>query len=530
MAGHGDRAMSEAALATAVAELPRPYPTVVHMLADAARLAGERPALECAGARLSYAEYLRCVAGFATELVALGARGERVAIVLGNSIEMALAMFAVHAAGAQAVPINPIYSGRELGQILADAAPLAVIHDAAAAALAPVVDALAIRHRLIVGAATKPLEVWRDDPGAALPQPLPDPDSLASLQYTGGTTGVPKGVDTRHRALAVNVSQREALLPTAPEAERVLCVMPLFHVYALSMGLHLACHCRGTLVIVARYEPAEVLRLISEAGITIFLGGPTLFTGLMAHEGFAGSDFSSLRICYSGSAPLAEETLRRWQEATGCAILEGYGQSEAGPVLSFNPQDGARKPGSVGVALPGTEIEIVDPGSGTRVLGAGEQGEIRARGPQVMAGYRNRPADSAETLREGWLYTGDIGELDDDGYLYIRDRKKDMAIVKGYNVYPREIDEVLHAHPAVLEAAAVGVPDDYRGEAIHAFVVLRPGASASTDELLAHCRRNLARYKLPTEIAIVDSLAKTTVGKIDKRALRSPRAPLSSGG
>ena len=523
--------MSEAALATPAAELPRPYPTVVHMLADAARLAGERPALECAGARLSYAEYLRCVAGFAAELVALGARDERVAIVLGNSIEMALAMFAVHAAGAQAVPINPIYSGRELGQILADAAPLAVIHDdATAAALAPLVEALAIPHRLIVGVAAKSLEAWRDDPGAALPQPLPDPDSLASLQYTGGTTGVPKGVDTRHRALAVNVSQREALLPTAPEAERVLCVMPLFHVYALSMGLHLACHCRGTLVIVARYEPAEVLRLISEAGITIFLGGPTLFTGLMAHEGFAGSDFSSLRICYSGAAPLAQETLRRWQEATGCAILEGYGQSEAGPVLSFNPQDGARKPGSVGVALPGTEIEIVDPGSGTRVLGAGEQGEIRARGPQVMAGYRNRPADSAETLREGWLYTGDIGELDDDGYLYIRDRKKDMAIVKGYNVYPREIDEVLHAHPAVLEAAAVGVPDDYRGEAIHAFVVLRPGASASTDELLAHCRRNLARYKLPTEIAIVDSLAKTTVGKIDKRALRSPRAPLSSGG
>ena len=197
------------------------------------------------------------------------------------------------------------------------------------------------------------------------------------------------------------------------------------------------------------------------------------------------------------------------------------GTVDTGPVVSFNPYDGNAKPGSVGVAVPDTEIEIVDVDSGTRRLGQGEQGEIRVRGPQIMSGYHNRPEENAATLRDGWLYTGDIGECDADGYLYIRDRKKDMVIVGGYNVYTREIDEVLHGHDAVLEAAAVGVADDYRGESIHAYVVLKRGASANAGEILDHCRSNLAKYKLPGAITFVDALPKTTVGKIDKKALRA---------
>jgi long-chain acyl-CoA synthetase len=296
--------------------------------------------------------------------------------------------------------------------------------------------------------------------------------------------------------------------------------MPLFHVYAVHMCLHLAVYCRGTLVMLPRYRPEWAIETLQRERITAFAGGPTVFTGLLGFPGFAGASFPDLRISYSGSAPLPEEVLRRWEAATACPILEGYGQTEAGPVLSFNPQEGRRKPGSVGVPVPLTEIEIVDTESGTTVLQRGERGEIRAKGPQIMSGYRNLPAETAAALRDGWLYTGDIGEIDSDGYLFIRDRKKDMAIVGGYNVYPREIDEVLYAHSDVSEVAAVGVPDAYRGEIIKAFVVVRPGSNPSADDLPLHCRDNLARYKVPAAIELVATLPKTPVGKIDKKALR----------
>ncbi|MBM3517717.1 MAG: long-chain fatty acid--CoA ligase [Alphaproteobacteria bacterium] len=299
--------------------------------------------------------------------------------------------------------------------------------------------------------------------------------------------------------------------------------MPLFHVFAVSMALHLAAHRCGTLVLHARYRPETTLDALERDAITLFPAGPTVFHGLLGHASFVGRRFPTLRYCYSGSAPLPSATLANWAAATGCPILEGYGQSEAGPVLSFNPAVGRRKPGSVGLPVPGTEIEIFSLADGRTVLPAGERGEIRARGPQIMSGYRNRPVETAEALREGWLYTGDIGELDDEGYLYIRDRRKDLVIVGGYNVYPREVEEVLFSHPAVQEAAAVGAPDRYRGEVVHAFVVLRAGAAATVAGLLEHCHANLAPYKVPTEIALVPALAKTAVGMIDRVALRAWR-------
>jgi long-chain acyl-CoA synthetase len=496
------------------------------MLVDAAERAGGATALICGDRRLTYTEYLRCVGGFGRELEALGARGGRIALVCGNSIEMAVAMYSVHAAGAQAVPINPIYTARELAHILSDSEPAAVIYDdVTAAVVEPLISELGVPHGICVGGdGGRLLDTWRDDSGAEPPRPLPTAANLASLQYTGGTTGLPKGVNITHGQMSVNISQREAVLPTRPDDEIVLCVMPLFHVFAVSMCLHLTAYCRGKLVILPRYKPDLVFEAIAAERITRLPAGPTVFIGLMGAEGFAAADLASLRTAYSGSAPLPEETLKRWQTATGCPILEGYGQSEAGPILTYIGEGTEPKPGSVGPPLPLTEVQIVDVETGMRVLGKGEAGEIRARGPQIMSGYRNRPEETAEALRQGWLYTGDIGEFDGDGDLFIRDRKKDMVITGGYNVYPREIDEVLYSHPAVLEAAAVGVPDDYRGEVIKVYVALKPGVTATSDDLRAHCEANLAKYKLPAEIELVAEIAKTTVGKIDKKALRAAAA------
>lgn len=494
--------------------LPIVHETVVHMLQDACARGPDAIALKAGTTSLSYRDYAASVAVLAIRLAGLGAAGERVALVMGNSIDMAIAMFAIHAAGAQAVPVNPLYTAREVQYILSDAVPVATIHDAAVADLiAPLQDA----GSLIASGGTDFIA-----PGdTPLPRPFPAPDDLATLQYTGGTTGYPKGVNITHRQMSVNIAQREAILPTEADAENIVCVMPLFHVFAVSMCLHLACYCRGRLVIMPRYHPADLSSILETERISILPAGPTIFNGLLNFDGFAATDVSTLTWCYSGSAPLPEETLKRWEDATGCFILEGYGQTEAGPVLTYNPAVGVKKPGSVGVPLLQTEVQIVDLGTGTDLLPPGQTGEIRARGPQVMSGYRNLPDETAETLKDGWLYTGDIGEFDEDGYLFIRDRKKDMAIVGGYNVFPREIDEVLYTHPAVAEAAAVGVADDYYGEVIQAWVRLKPGATSTAEALIAYCAENLAKYKVPKAIFIGDDIPKTTVGKIDKKALRA---------
>lgn len=499
--------------------MPQVWPTVVHMLDAAAEQMPDQPALICEDEALSYREYRACVAGLAAELREAGlGRGERVVLLMGNSLDIAIATFAVQAAGAQVVPLNPAYTASELRQVLASARARGIIHDAA---VAPVVAQAGadfdVCYRIGEGQGEQRLTRWRHDNPAALP--LPDPDSPSTLQYTGGTTGVPKGVSLAHRAVSINVSQREALLPTRRAQERVLAITPLFHVYAVSMGLYLAAYAQSTLVIVPRYRPDTVLQAISRHRITLMSGSPTIFTGLMGFEGFAQADLSSLRLCSSGSAALAAETLKRWEAATGCAVCEGYGQTEAGPVLSYNPYEGERKLGSVGVAVPLTQIQIVDVEAGTQVLEAGQTGEIRARGPQLMTCYDGMPEETAKTLRDGWLYTGDIGKLDEGGYLTICDRKKEMVIVSGFNVYPREIEEVLFRHPGIAEAAVIGTPDAYRGEILLAYVV---AGDAGLDEaaLQEYLATHLVKYKWPARIFFVSDLPRTSVGKVDKNALR----------
>ena len=499
--------------------MPHIYPTVLHMLEAAGDTAPDRVALRCADEQLTYREYLSCVAGFAHEL-GPGVSGGRVALIMANSIDAAIATYGTLAAHAQVAPLNPAYTAHELRSILSDAAPSAIVCDAASLdAVRPLADELGIGRIIAVGAATR-LTRWAGE--GRLLQSFPEPQSLAILQYTGGTTGRSKGVNLTHAAVSANVSQREALLPSGAR-ERILVVTPMYHSYAIAMGLLLAPYCRGTLSILPRYRPDDTLRTIEAHRISLFAGSPTLFVGLMAQENFAATNFSSLTLCFSGASALPAETMRRWEAATNCKICEGYGQSEAGPVLTFNPRKSMRKHGSVGVAAPMTDIEIVDLDTGTAPLATDEPGEIRARGPQIMMGYRNRPEETAAALKDGWLYTGDIGSLDADGYLFIRDRKKDMAIVGGFNVYPREIEEALCAHPAVVEAAAIGVPDSYRGEALVAYVVLREPAAIAAETLASYLAEHLTRYKLPRDIQICAHLPKTTVGKIDKVALKTGR-------
>ncbi len=268
------------------------------------------------------------------------------------------------------------------------------------------------------------------------------------------------------------------------------------------------------------YRPTDILAQFVRDKVTIFAGGPpALYIGLRANENYAKTDWQHLRWCLAGGAPCPEELLRAWKKETGTEILEGIGMSEGAPYASM-PMHGARKLRSVGMMPPETEVEIVDLEGGTKVLPANERGEIRVKGPQFIARYRNRPEESAKTFRDGWLYTGDIGFFDEDGYLFVVDRKKEMILVGGYNVYPREIDEVLHLHPAILEAATVGIPDHFSGEAVKAYVALKPGATLSRHDLEAYCKERLVKYKRPKQIEFLDALSKTGVGKIDKLALK----------
>lgn len=508
--------MSARDFARDAAGLPRPFPSVVHMLAEAAGTAPGREALVCGGVRLSYAAYAGAVEGTARRLAGQGAGpGTRVALLLPNGPDLAIAIYAAMATGAQAVPLNPAYTLHELEPILADATPaITLAAPGAAERLAPLLARLGLAPALAVGPGGLRLDEVAGDPDAL---PLPRPDDLGLLQYTGGTTGLPKGVESRHSAFALNVSQREALVPTRLDAERTLIMTPLYHVYATAMGLYLAAHARGTLVLLPAYSAEAALEAVAAERISFFAGSPTIYHGLLGTPALAQTDFGSLECCFSGSAALPEATLAAWERATGASICEGYGQTEGGPVLTSNPRAGPHLAGSVGPPVPGTELRIVDPADPGREMPPGEVGEIAARGPQIMEGYRNRPEESAAALRDGWLLTGDLGRLDAQGYLSIRDRKKDMVVVSGYNVFPREIEEALLTHPEVREAAAFGLPHPRKGEVVAARVVA-PGADP--EALRAHLAERLVRYKLPAEIVLMEALPRTPVGKTDKAALR----------
>ncbi len=451
---------------------------VADLLAAAAYRRPAAEALISGAERLNYADYAASAAGFAAELHGAA----RIAVLMHNSADMAIALWAAWAAGAQVVPLNPLYTPAERGPILEDAAPDLIISDGPTAWTTPTAR---VSGRRWTGLTLEPVEA-----------------ELASLQYTGGTTGRAKGVELTHAATLANIGQRDELLPIHA-ADRILSVAPLYHVYAIAMGLHLAAAGAATLVLMPHYERAALLDLLKRERISVFAGNPRLYAALL--EGDGPGELDELRLCLSGSAALPESVLRRWESITGAPIAEGYGQTEAGPVLSYNPASGRRKPGTVGLPLPETQIEIA------------EDGEIRARGPQLMRGYRNRPEETAAALRDGWLYTGDTGAFDADGYLSILGRKKEMVIVSGFNVYPREVEDALGQHQSVHEAAVIGRPDPRTGEKLVAFIV--PRAPVSIDEIRTHLAERLVRYKWPAEITLVDELPRTPVGKVDRGAL-----------
>jgi len=341
----------------------------------------------------------------------------------------------------------------------------------------------------------------------------------AILMYTGGTTGVSKGVMLTHFNLTANISQIKEFLQRPEDGhDTVLVVLPMFHSYGLTAALNFALACGSTCILVPKFDAREILKLIQKYRPNSFPGVPTIYTALLHDPEIAKFDLSCIEYCVSGAAPLPVELMQKFESVTGASILEGYGLTETSPVTHSNPLKGRRVPGSVGLPYADTEVRIIDLETGDD-LPVGQEGEVLIRGPQVMKGYWNKPEETAAVIKDGWLYTGDIGKMDDDGYLYIVDRKKDMIIAGGFNIYPREIDEILYQHPAVLEACSVGVADEYRGESVKAFVVLKPGATASEQEILEFCKERLAAYKRPREVEFIEALPKSTVGKVLRRVL-----------
>lgn len=503
----------------------------------------QRTALIFMGKRVSYGQLVDLIDRFGAALQRrYGVRkGDRVGIILPNSPQNVIATVACQRIGAIPVQFNPLYVAREIAYQVKDSGCRIMItldlfwqkvreaggveayiwtgvQDFLNFPLSFLYRLKAKPPRIPASDATHFMELLQESPQGLQVPPVNPKEDIAVLLYTGGTTGVSKSVMLSHYNLTANVTQIREWLQMGDEHHTVLAVLPMFHSYGFTAAVGMGLASGSTLILVPRFDAGDLLKTIAKYRPTMFPGVPTMYIGLLNHPDLNKYDLSSLKLCVTGAAAMPVDLLRRFEQVTGATIMEGYGLTETSPVTHANPRVGKRIPGSVGLPYPGTDVRIVDLETGEDLPPGGE-GEILIRGPQVMLGYWNRPQETAETIRDGWLYTGDIGRMDDDGYLYIVDRKKDMIIAGGFNIYPREIDEVLYQHPAVLEACAVGVPDAYRGETVKAFVVLKPGAQATEQEILDFCRERLAAYKRPKSVEFLPELPKSTVGKVLRRVL-----------
>jgi len=477
--------------------------TIRYLPWNAPAEAADRPCLRDESGALTYADVARRVDAVAEQFAARGiGRGDVVAVMLPNRIELLLALMGAWRLGAAATPINPVFTPNEAGYQIADSRAALLVTTDGTDADVPVLRA----------------DDLATTPSGTLPAPTVRPDDLALLIYTSGSTGRPKGVMLDHANLeAMASSIGTSMRITA--ADHCLLVLPLFHVNAICVSCLAPIQAGGQVTVLARFSPTGFLDAIATHRPTYFSAVPTIYARLAEQPAETLPDVSSVRFAVCGAAPVSKELLHRTESMFGFPIIEGYGLTEGTCASTVNPVDGVRKPGTVGPALPGQQVAtMAADGSFTAT---GEAGEIVIQGPNVMRGYLNRPEATAESLVGGWLHTGDVGVLDEDGYLTIVDRIKDMIIRGGENVYPKEIESVLGRHPAVVEAAVVGAAHEVYGEVPVAYVVAYPDLSVTADELMQLCRTNLTKIKLPVALHIVPELPKNAVGKIDKPALRA---------
>ncbi len=515
------------------AELSYPEIPVYRLLQDTAESYPELPALRFYDRRLTYAQLWDQARRAASTLMGLGvAKGDRVALMLPNCPQYVIAYYGAQRAGAVVVQINPLYTPRELAYILNNSGAETVV---VADALYPVVQAAlpqtAVKRVLVtylrggatLGPEARSFEEALKNVSAEPPAVAIQPSDVAVLQYTGGTTGVSKGAMLTNFNLVANVTQIRGFNPDPlkPGEGSILTVIPLFHVYGMTCCMNYSIAAGGELILLPRFDLQEVMTTIKATHPTYFPGVPTMYVAVNNFPNAEEYGVNSIKYLNSGSAPMPLEVLQTFEKRFGGTILEGYGLSEASPFTHGHPPGALRKPGSVGIPAPDTDCEVVDVETGTRVLPPGEPGEIRIRGPQVMQGYWQMPEETKVALRDGWLYTGDIGKQDEDGYFFIVDRKKDMIIASGYNVYPRDVEEVIYEHPAIKECCVAGVADAYRGETVKAYLVLQPGAAFDLDEFTAYCKERLAAYKVPKLVEVRESLPKSAVGKILRRQLQA---------
>ncbi|MCL4486807.1 MAG: long-chain fatty acid--CoA ligase [Chloroflexi bacterium] len=501
--------------------------------------------------KLSYRQLDDHVNRLANALSAIGVKkGDRVALYLPNCPQYVIAFYAALKIGAIVAPHNPLYVPRELEFQLNDSGAETII---CLSRLYPTVQKVRpntkLKHvivtnikeyfppalKLLFGLAAEkkeghrvtiaPDEQWFQQAIASAPtnRPIADvqPEDTAVLLYTGGTTGVPKAAEITHKNLVANAMQTREWFHNSREGqETFLTALPLFHSYAMTTCMNQCIYLAGTMILIPNPRDLEhVLKSIDRHQPTVFPGVPTMYVAINNYPDLNKYNIRSIKACISGAAGLPVEVQTKFQDLTGARLVEGYGLSEATPVTHANPIFGENRIGTIGLPFPDTDCKVVDVETGKVEMTPGESGELIVKGPQVMKGYWNKPEETRLTLRDGWLYTGDIATMDADGYFKIVDRKKDMIIAGGYNIYPREIEDILYQHPKVLEATVAGVADPYRGETVKAYVVLKPGQTATAEDIIAFCRERLAAYKRPTVVEFRDSLPKTVVGKILRRQL-----------
>jgi len=477
-----------------------------------------RPAIKQGDRTLTYGDLARAAGQIAARLRHGGVEpGDRVAVMTPNVAAFPVLAFGVLAAGAVVVPMNPLLKGREVAHYLGDSgARLMFAWEPAAAEAGK--GAAETGTRVISVTEPDAAALRTGEPLTGWAESRDDDDAV--LLYTSGTTGTPKGARLTHGGLRRNAELTARTLIATGPGDVIMGCLPLFHVFGFTCGLNAAMTSGACLTLLPRFDAAAALEMIARDRVTVFEGVPTMYSAMLHHPAREQADVSSLRVCVSGGAAMPVELLRGFEAAFGCIILEGYGLSETSPVASFNHPDKERKPGSIGTPVEGVEMRVVDPDG--KDVPTGKVGEITIRGHNVMKGYWQRPEATAEAIPDGWFRTGDLARIDSDGDFYIVDRKKELIIRGGYNVYPREVEEALYEHPSVAEVAVIGIPHESLGEEVGAAVALKPGATATPEELRAFAKERVAAYKYPRHVWFVAELPKGPTGKILRRSVKPP--------